>query len=254
MLGVGGLCIAGVGAVAAGAVNALAGGGTLITFPLLTALGLPPVAANVTNTLALGPGYLGGVLAQSADLRGQKSRFRQLLPSAAVGGVVGGLLLLNTGERVFNMLVPFLLLLASLLLATQGKLRRCLQQRNTEAAHHLHSEKWAALPIGLAAIYGGYFGGGMSVIVLAVLGIALEDSLTRLNTLKQAISLCVTIATSVLFCFSGQVDWVVAAVMAVGSLIGGALGGRLAARIRPDTLRWSVVAIGVIISIVYLVC
>ncbi|MDQ5853657.1 MAG: sulfite exporter TauE/SafE family protein, partial [Chloroflexota bacterium] len=110
-------------AVAAGAVNALAGGGTLITFPLLTAVGVPAVAANVTNTVALCPGYLGATLAQANDLRGQQRRLWLLVPSAVIGGIAGGILLLNTGDRVFRMLVPFLILLAAGLLAVQERLR-----------------------------------------------------------------------------------------------------------------------------------
>ena len=118
------LALAGLAAVAAGAVNALAGGGTLITFPTLTALGLPAVAANVTNTIALAPGHLGATLAQKNDLAGQRSRVKRLVPTALLGGLVGGLLLLFTTERVFRRLVPFLILLASALLAVQEPVRR----------------------------------------------------------------------------------------------------------------------------------
>src|ERR1043165_8853604 len=107
-------------AVGGGLVNALAGGGTLITFPILTAIGIPAVAANVTNTVALCPGYLGAAIAQTNDLRGQERRLWLLLPAGAVGGVTGGILLLNSGERLFRMLVPFLILLAASLLAVQG--------------------------------------------------------------------------------------------------------------------------------------
>jgi hypothetical protein len=247
------LLLVGVAAVAAGLVNALAGGGTLITFPMLTVVGLPAVAANVTNTVALCPGYLGATLAQSGDLRGQKARLWFVLPAGALGGIVGGLLLLNTGERVFRALVPFLILLASALLAIQDPVRAWLTRRAGQAGAKPLSEKWAALPVGLAAIYGGYFGAGLSVIVLAVLGLTLEDSLTRLNALKQGVAFSVNIAAAIFFVFSGQVVWPAALVMAVGALIGGALGGRLAGRIKPATLRWIVVAIGVVVSILYLI-
>jgi uncharacterized membrane protein YfcA len=113
-----------VGALAAGAVNALAGGGTLITFPLLTAVGLPAVAANVTNTVALCPGYLGGTLAQAKDLKDQKRRLWILVPASIIGGVVGGILLLNTGEKLFRDLVPWLILLASALLLIGDPVRK----------------------------------------------------------------------------------------------------------------------------------
>jgi len=244
--------LVGLAAVAAGVVNALAGGGTLITFPMLMAVGVPAVAANVTNTVALCPGYLGATLAQSSDLRGQKERLWLLLPAGGIGGIVGGILLLNTGERVFRELVPFLILLASGLLAAQNRLRAWLVRRSERTGSTTAPEKWAALPVGLAAIYGGYFGAGLSVIVLAVLGLLLEDSLTRLNALKQAIAFSVNIAAAIFFVFSGQVVWPAALVMAVGALIGGALGGRLASRIKPAILRWIVVVIGIVVAVIYL--
>jgi len=240
-------------ALAAGMVNALAGGGTLITFPMLTAIGVPAVAANVTNTVALCPGYLGATFAQLKDLRGQKNRLWLALPASVIGGIIGGILLLNTGEKLFRSMVPFLILLASALLAIQDPLRRWLTQRATQRGDGNTSETWAALPIGLAAVYGGYFGAGLSVIVLAVLGLLLNDNLTRLNALKQVVAFSVNIAAAIFFVFSGQVVWVAALVMAVGALVGGVLGGRLAGRIQPTTLRWIVVTIGIIVSVIYLV-
>lgn len=244
--------VVGLAAIAAGAVNALAGGGTLISFPTLIAVGIPAVAANVTNTVALCPGYLGATLAQSSDLRGQRERLALFLPAGASGGVLGGVILLSTGERVFRTLVPFLILLAAGLIAVQEPVRAWVVRRAAPRGTAAASERWAALPVGLAAIYGGYFGAGVSVIVLAVLGLTLDDSLTRLNALKQAIALSVNIAAATFFVFSGQVVWPVALVMAGGALIGGALGGRLAGRVKPVTLRWIVVTIGVIVGIVYL--
>jgi uncharacterized membrane protein YfcA len=240
-------------ALAAGIVNALAGGGTLITFPMLTAVGIPAVTANITNTVALCPGYFGATLAQANDLRGQERRLLVLLPTAVIGGIAGGLLLLNTSERVFREVVPFLILLASGLLAFQGPMRKWIvarTQRHGDTSDHL---LLAMIPIFLAAVYGGYFGAGLSVIVLATLGLVLEDSLTRLNALKQAISFSVNTAAAFFFLFSGQVLWTAALVMAVAALAGGALGGRLAGRIQPNLLRWIVVSVGVIVSIIYLI-
>lgn len=239
-------------AIAAGGVNALAGGGTLITFPMLVFVGVPAVAANVTNTVALVPGYLGATMAQAKDLRGQTYRLWYFIPAGVIGGIVGGLLLLNTGEKLFSALVPFLILLASGLLAIQEPLRAWLVRRSG-ASHPAVSEKWAALPVGLAAIYGGYFGAGLSVIVLATLGMLLDDNLTRLNALKQVISFSINIAAAVLFVFYGQVVWSAALVMAVGALLGGALGGRLAGRVKPVVLRKIVVVIGVLVAVIYLV-
>lgn len=242
----------GLAAVAAGAVNALAGGGTLITFPMLTFLGVPAVAANITNTVALCPGYFGGTLAQWKDLQGQKQRLWLIVPASIVGGVIGGFLLLQTGERLFRELVPYLILLASLLLAIQDPVRAWLTRRMKEGqGGRLAALTW--LPVGLASVYGGYFGAGLSVIVLSALGLTLEDTLTRLNALKQAVAFAVNVAAAIFFLFSGQVIWSAALVMAAGALIGGVLGGRLAGQIKPSTLRWTVVTIGVIISIIYFV-
>ena len=244
--------LAALAAVAAGAVNAIAGGGTLITFPMLTFLGIPAVTANVTNTVALCPGYFGGTVAQWKDLEGQKNRLRFVVPASIVGGVLGGFLLLQTGERLFRELVPYLILLASALLAIQDPMRAWLVRRMGES-HGASLEKLSWLPVGLASVYGGYFGAGLSVIVLSALGLTLEDSLTRLNALKQAVAFSVNMAAAIFFLFSGQVIWSVAIVMAVGALIGGILGGKLASRIKPSVLRWTVVVIGVVISMIYFV-
>jgi uncharacterized membrane protein YfcA len=244
--------LAGLAALAAGAVNALAGGGTLITFPMLTFLGVPAVAANVTNTVALCPGYFGGTLAQWNDLKTQTKRLWLIVPASIVGGVLGGYLLLQTGEKLFKELVPYLILLASGLLAIQDPVRAWLVRRMGEG-HGARLEALTWLPVSLASVYGGYFGAGLSVIVLSALGLTLEDTLTRLNALKQAVAFSVNVAAAIFFVFSGKVIWSVALVMAVGALVGGTLGGKLAGRIKPSTLRWTVVTIGVIISIIYFV-
>lgn len=239
--------------IAGGAINALAGGGTLITFPLLTAVGIPPVSANVTNTVALVPGYVGGMLGQAADLKGQRRRLLILIPAGALGGLAGGLLLLATSERLFRELVPWLILLASGLLAIQEPVKRWLARRN-DARGNVHiSEFWIVLPVFLASVYGGYFGAGLSVILLAVMGLVIDDSLTRINALKQAVAFATNMTAALLFVFSGQVVWLAAGVMAAGALGGGALGGRLAGRIKPVTLRTTVVVIGVAVALIYLI-
>ncbi|HSW29876.1 MAG TPA: sulfite exporter TauE/SafE family protein [Longimicrobiales bacterium] len=241
-------------AVGAGLVNALAGGGTLITFPALMAVGVPAVAANITNTVALTPGYLGATFAQARDLAGQRARLWLLLPAAVMGGVAGGLLLLHTSERTFRGLVPWLILLASGLLAAQKPVKGWVQRRLAKAGSgpHRRREALALVPIAAAAVYGGYFGAGLSVILLAVLALALDDTLTRLNALKQALAFATNTAAAVLFVFSGQTLWLVAGVMAVGAVAGGVLGGRLASRVEPETLRWAVVSIGTVVGLLYL--
>jgi len=240
-------------AMGAGLTNAIAGGGTLITFPTLVFLGIPAVSANVTNTVALCPGYFGATMAQRKDLEGQRSRLWVVIPVGIVGGVLGGYLLLRTGEKSFKELVPYLILFASLLLAIQDPVRAWLTRRLAQGGQDASLQKWTWLPVSLASVYGGYFGAGFSVILLSALGLTLEDTLTRLNALKQSIALTVNLAAAIFFVFSGKVYWAVALVMAVGALIGGWLGGKLAGRIKPSTLRWTVVTIGVIVSTIYIV-
>ena len=244
--------VIGLAAVAAGFVNAIAGGGTLISFPALIAVGVPPVAANVTNTVALVPGYLGATFAQIKDLVGQERRLRLLIPTGALGGIVGGLLLLNTSEKLFAQLVPYLILLAAFLLAIQDIVRKWVARRIEASGGSAANEAWSIGPVFLASIYGGYFGAGLSVIILAVLGLVIDDTLTRLNGLKQIIAFSVNVAAAIFFIFSDQVVWSAAAVMAAGAVLGGVLGGKLARFVKPQALRVIVVTIAEIVAVVYL--
>jgi uncharacterized membrane protein YfcA len=245
------LVIAGLAAVLAGAVNALAGGGTLISFPALIALGVPPIAANVTNAVALCPGYFGAAVAQRAGLQGQRRRIWLCIPAALLGGLGGAAILLHTGERTFEALVPFMLLFASLLLAVQERVRAAVLRRLADPAHTHPSAALAVVPIFCAGLYGGFFSAGMSVIVLAVLGAVLDDSLTRLNALKQIVVLGINVAAAAFFLFSGQIVWSVCAVMAAGALLGGVLGGRAARKLKPGVLRWTVILVGVTLAVLY---
>ncbi len=237
-------------AFAAGIVNALAGGGTLISFPALTLLGIPPVAANVTNTVALCPGYLGATLAQRTLLTDQKQRLWWYIPAAALGGLAGALLLLFTGERLFTAIIPWLILLAAVLLAAGEPVKKWLARLQADESDP-RGEAMVSLPVALASVYGGYFGAGLSVILLAVLGMALHDSLTKLNAVKQVLAFAANVAAAVVFLFSGRVVWLAALVMAVSALLGGAVGGRLAGKLNPSVLRWVVVVIGLAVSLYY---
>ncbi len=239
-------------ALAAGFVNAIAGGGTLISFPALVAIGIPPVAANITNTIALCPGYFGGITAQRKDLLTQKQRLYKILPVGVAGGIAGGLLLLNTSENSFRTLIPYLILVATLLLAFQPMLKKIVEARLQQSIHHHKKNIVVLLVVFSAAIYGGYFGAGLGVILLAVLGLLIDDSLVKLNALKQAISLSVNVSAAVYFSFSEQVNWPVAIVMFFGSIVGGLFGGKTATVVRPVILRWAVVVIGLTVALVYL--
>jgi len=248
------------GGFAAGAVNALAGGGTLITFPVLVAAGLPPLSANVTNTIALCPGYLGATLAQAADLRGQQWRLSWTLPTALIGGLLGALLLLHTSERAFDRAVPWLILAGCTLLGFQERLRTALRGRDPPldpargaASHRVLGGRAALLPlVAAAAAYGGYFGAGMSVIVLAVLGLMLEDTLPRLNALKQSVALAANSGAALWLAARAPVNWGLVALLAVSALLGGSWGGRLARRLSPVWLRRVVVSLGVGVAGVFL--
>ena len=246
------LTLVALAGTAAGMVNAVAGGGTLMSFPALTAMGMPAIAANVTNTVALWPGMAGGIVAQRRDFAGQQRRLWVAVPVGVAGGLLGGLLLLRTGESTFRALVPYLILIAAALLALQDRLRAWLV---THPSHHAGGESTArlVLPVAAGAIYGGYFGAGLGVILLAVLGLILDDTLTRLNALKQAIALAANLAAAVFFLFSGQIDWPIALIMAAGAIVGGSIGGKLAGRIPPARLRAVVVTIAVLVAAVYLV-
>jgi uncharacterized protein len=243
------LATVGVAAIVAGAVSALAGGGTLISFPVLLAVGVPSVPANVTNTIALCTGYLGGTLAERKDLVGEKQKIIAFGITSALGGFAGGVLLLNTGQATFHALVPYLILFAALLLIMEEPIHRWHERRVGKSGPRHVNSLWRLIPIFLASIYGGYFGGGLATIVLAVLALEVQEPITKLNALKQMISLCANVAAAVLFLFSNQVIWSATIVMAVGALLGGVIGGFAADKIRPSVLRAIVVAFAVATAI-----
>ena len=238
----------GLAALSAGAVNAIAGGGSLITFPVLLASGLPAVTASMTNTVAMCPGYFGATIAQRRDLAGQSQRALRLIPLSLAGSLAGAWILMHTTERAFQTIVPFLLLFAAGLLMLQGRLRRYLAQ-HTRGGHSL---AFAVLPIAFAAIYGAYFGAGMGVIILAILAVVIDDTILRANALKQLLSLVINTCAAIVFLFAGNVDWTVALVIAVSSLVGGFIGGRLATRIPEVLLRWVAIVVALAVAVVYL--
>lgn len=246
------LVIIAIAAFFAGIVNAVAGGGTLITYPVLTAFGIPPVFANVTNTIALCPGYFGGTIAQSSDLRDQRKRLFVLVPTAIAGGITGGMFLLYTDEKIFTQLVPYLILFASLLLLVQEKLKKFLKKIRTKNHSKVRNNLYIILPVFAGTIYGGYFGAGLGVILLAVLALVLDDSLIRINALKQTLSLSTNIAAAIFFIFSDKVIWPVVLIMAVTAYVGGVTGSKIAGRVNPSIFRWIVVCIGIIIGFIYL--
>jgi uncharacterized protein len=239
--------------LAAGMVNAVAGGGTLLTFPAIMAVGISALAANATNALTVSPGFIGAVFAQRKDLALYRHQLWRYVMMSILGGLTGGILLLILGEQVFVFLVPFLLLAACLMLAFQDSIRKFVFQSSRAEPSHKAKEAWSLVAVGITAVYGGYFGAGMGVILLAILGLTQEGSLKEINALKQTIALTTNLAASLLFIFAGKIVWPIFLVMSVGTITGGYLGGRLAGWIRPNALRWTVVVIGGIMSVVYFV-
>jgi uncharacterized membrane protein YfcA len=243
----------GVAAMAGGLINALAGGGTLVTFPVLTLLGVPPVVAGVTNTVAMAPGYFGGALAQRKELAGARSRVLLLVPVAAAGGLLGGLLLLVAGENTFKALIPWLLLVATTLMLAQDWLKKRLFARGHAPGHEGKPVPvWpGAVGVFAVSVYGGFFLAGLSVIVLAVLAVAFDDPFKRSNALKQVVSLTVSLAAASYFAFTGMINWQLAAFMAVFTWLGGWLGGKLVGKIPVKLLFWTAVTAGAVSTVYY---
>jgi len=232
-----------VAGLAAGGVNAVAGGGSLVSFPALLAIGLPPLAANVTNSVAVWPGYVGTSWGYRDLLRPQRSRLAVLAPAALLGAGLGCLLLLVTSEEAFARVVPYLVILGALLLAVQGRVtdrvRRWPGAGGDVRSPLLHGG------LVVAAAYGAYFGGGLGVVLLVVLGLFVADDLQRLNALKSVLSLVINAVALVAFALFGPVDWVSVAVLAPCALVGGYLGAHVAQRLSPGILRAAVVVLGV---------
>jgi uncharacterized protein len=229
--------------LAAGAVNAVAGGGSLISFPALLAAGYGSVTANVTNAVAILPGYVGGSLGYRPELAGQRSRAVALSVTSAAGALIGAWLLIVSPAHVFKEIVPFLILASCALLAAQPALARVMRPAAEPSEEHL-SVRLHAMQLA-ASVYGGYFGAGLGILLLAVLGLGLQDSLQRLNALKGLLSLVVGASAAAYFAFFGPVAWGAAAVMAATSLIGGRAGVGLARRMSAGVLRVVIVAFGV---------
>ncbi|WP_329102808.1 sulfite exporter TauE/SafE family protein [Micromonospora sp. NBC_01699] len=232
--------------LAAGTINAVAGGGSLITFPALIAIGMPPIQANVTNSVSVCPGYLAAVAGSRDDLPAYR-RLVPLVPTAALGAVAGGALLLNTPEGAFEVIVPILVLGATAVLAFQDRLRRLVghpadlgPRRRTLTLQGM---------VALGSVYGGYFGAALGVMLVAGLALVLDETLARVSALKNVISAVVGLATVAIFSAFGPVDWAAVAIIAPATLVGGYFGARLARRLPPAVLKGVIVAFGTAIGL-----
>jgi uncharacterized protein len=232
----------------AGVVNAVAGGGTLLTFPALIFAGVPPVAANATNTVALFPGQIASSIAYRTHIADERRRALALSVPSLLGGIVGAVLLLTLPEASFEAAVPWLILFACVVLALQGQLKR-LVSRGRHANHP------AALWLVQLAIsvYGGYFGAGIGILMLAAMGILLPSSIQHANALKVLFALLINGIAAVIFLVMGAVRAPEAILMAVASIVGGFLGARLAQRLPPAGMRLFAIAVGVVAAARFLV-
>ena len=240
-------------AFTAGAINAVAGGGSLISFPALLAFGYPSKTANVTNTVALWPGYAAGSVGYRTELGRQRTRLIALAAPSVLGALAGSVILLSTPQSAFDVIVPFLILFACALMAFQDRLAAFAQ------THRLASRGADHVPLPLLAstfvlaIYGAYFGAGLGILTLAFLSILLPDDIQHSNALKGMLSLIINAIAVVYFALFGPVEWAPAAVMAAGAMAGGYLGVGVARRLGRQWLRISVIAYGLVVVVVLLV-
>ena len=243
------LAIIGAGA-AAGTVNSVVGSGTLITFPVLLGFGYSPVTANVSNSLGISPGNISAAVGYRSELEGQRSRVLRLGTAAIGGAIVGAVLLLALPAGAFKAIVPGFIALALLLVIAQPRLNRTLALRRPHAQH-----AGFTIWLGLFAcgIYGGYFGGAQGILVIAVLGIMINDALQRLNALKNVLIGLSNLVAALIFVFTApHVSWGAAGLIAAGSIPGSQIGARYGRRLPPLALRAVIVIIG-IVAIVKLV-
>ena len=235
----------GLAGVAAGTINTIVGSGSLVTFPTLLLLGFPPLVANVSNTVGLVPGSMSGVVGYRRELAGQRRRILRLGLAALPGGIVGALLLMALPASTFARVVPFLILLASVLMALQPRLSALVARHRPHGAEHSRA---LAVLIFLTAIYGGYFGAAQSVIFIAWLAVFVPDDLQNLNGLKNVLALIVNAVAALAFVLIAPVDWRVALLIGVGSIVGGQLGAIVGRRMSPMVFRFVVVGVGLIVS------
>ena len=240
------LAIFGVG-LAAGTLNTIVGSGSLITFPTLLALGYAPVVANVSNTVGLVTGSISGAVGYRRELEGQAGRLRALGVASLAGGLTGGLLLLALPASVFRSIVPVLILLACLLVAFQPRLARRLAAG--EGGRPVHGGPLLFGAVFVTGVYGGYFGAAQGVMLIALLGIFLDDSLQRLNAAKNVLAALVNGIAALLFIVFADVDWAVAGLLASGAVLGGQVGATVGRRIPSTWLRAGIVVVGLAVAV-----
>ena len=239
--------------VAAGTIHTLVGSGTLVTFPTLLAFGVPPVTANVSNTIGLAPGSLSGAIGYRRELGGQRSRVLRLSLASLVGGLLGAVLLLVLPPGAFEAIVPVLILLGLVLVVFQPRIAAWVARRHAATGGMPHHGTWWVRPAVLATgVYGGYFGAAQGVLLMAVLGIGIDEDLQRLNAIKNVLSAIVNAVAGLTFALVAEVDWWVVLLIGVGSVIGGQVGASAGRRLPPLGLRIVIVVVGSVALTVFL--
>lgn len=232
-----------IAGVAAGTINTVVGSGTLITFPVLLACGYAPVTANVSNTIGLVPGSVSGSIGYRRELEGQRERVLRFGAMSVLGGVTGAVLLLVLPASAFTDVVPLFIALALVLTVLQPRLNRRLAGH--VAARSRRAIVLTPLAVYITGVYGGYFGAGQGILLLAIFGVMLPQSLHRSNALKNVLAGTVNGVAGVYFIFAAHVAWAPAAIIAVTSVIGAQIGARYGRRLHPNALRALIVVVGI---------
>jgi uncharacterized membrane protein YfcA len=228
--------------VAAGTINTIVGAGTLVTFPTLLAVGYPPVLANVSNTVGLVPGGLSGVIGYRRELAGQRSRMLRLGSASLIGGITGALLLLRLPDEAFEAIVPALIALGCVLVVAQPWIAGKVRTRESAPAH---GSVWVWLLVLLAGVYGGYFGAAQGVLLIAILGLGLEETMQRVNAAKNVLAGLVNAVAAAVFLVVADIAWAAAGLIAAGSVIGGQIGATAGRRLPAPAFRAFVAVVGV---------
>jgi uncharacterized membrane protein YfcA len=233
--------------IAAGAINTVVGSGTLITFPTLLAVGIPPVTANVSNTLGLVPGSLSGAIGYRRELADQRERLVRLGTASVLGGLSGAGLLLVLPAEAFNAIVPVLIALGCLLVLFQPAISRRVAARAEARGveRPVHGAAWVWVLVYLAGVYGGYFGAAQGVLLMAILGVGLTETMQRNNATKNVLAMLVNLVAAIVFVFVADINWTVAGLIALGSVIGGQIGATVGRRLPSWALRAFIVVVGV---------
>ena len=244
MTGIGPAALVAVAGLAAGGINAVVGSGTLVTFPTLLAIGVPPVTANVSNSIGLVPGSFSGAWGYRRELAGQRDRLIRYGSASLIGGVAGALLLLVLPSDVFKAAVPVLIVLALGLVLAQPALARRFAGNTAHGPTRRHQQGLWVLVL-FTGVYGGYFGAAQGVLLVAALGAFLDTDLQRVNALKNVLAGLVNGVAGILFVILSHPNWTYVAIIAVASAIGGQLGASVGRRLRPIVLRVVIVVVGV---------